>query len=92
MDGMDGTNIMLYSILECTHFLKLVVKSGGIAFENGVTGGFDRVGVQGGIVTSDALALGATRRGGRKALAVQLQTTVNINMYRRRRKEKAWVS
>ncbi len=66
----------MLDVFDRTWFLKLVVKSGGIAFENGVTGSFDRIGVQGGIVTSDALALGATRRGRRKTLAVQLQTTV----------------
>jgi hypothetical protein len=59
-----------------TWCLKLVVKGSRIALENGVTGGFNRIGVQGGIVTSDALALGAARRGRRKRLAVQLQTTV----------------
>jgi hypothetical protein len=70
-------------ILDGTWFLKLVVKGGGISLENGVTGGFDRIGVQGGIVTSDALALWSTRRGRRKALAVQLQTTVNVQKKRK---------
>jgi hypothetical protein len=60
-------------------FLKLVVKSGWIALEDRVTGGFNRIGVQGGIVTSHALALGTARRGRRKALAIQLQTTVVKN-------------
>jgi hypothetical protein len=53
-------------------FLKLVVKGGRIALEDSAAGGFNRIGVQGGIVTSDALALGAARRGRRKALAIEL--------------------
>jgi hypothetical protein len=70
--------------LDITWFLKLVVKGGRIALENGVPSGFNRIRVQGGIVTSDALALWSTRRGGRKTLAVQLQTTVNVNRKRGR--------
>jgi hypothetical protein len=65
-------------ILDSTWFLKFVIKGGGISLENGVTGDFDRIGVQGRIVTSDTLALWSTRRGRRKTLAVQLQTTVNV--------------
>jgi hypothetical protein len=84
--------MMTMYILDCTWFLKLVVKGGRISLENGVTSGFNRIGVQGGIVTSHALALWATRCGRRKTLAVKLQTTANIVYRNIREREKHGVS
>lgn len=66
----------MLDVFDRTWFLKLVVKSGGISLENGVASSLNRIGVQGRIVTSNALAFGATRRGRRKTLTVKLQATV----------------
>lgn len=55
---------------------KLFVKSSRVAFQNGLTGLFNRISVQGRVVTRSAFASGTTSRGRSKALTIEFQTTV----------------
>lgn len=54
---------------------KLVLKGTGVAFQNGVPGGLDLRCVQGSVATALTSTFGSASAAGRKALAVEFQTT-----------------